>query len=231
MAESAIKAPSILTKSIGPLPGWVWAVSIVGGLGVAYFINSRAKSSKEDGIPMGEDGEYYQVPNGQAAAVFANIPPPVVKAPETLDEWAVRATAFLISRFPTKAYLVQQAIRKYIQGENVTEDEAAIIQVALTEFGAPPQLPTAGEVIKPPPPPVTKPPTTTPPTTTKPPTTAPPARYYTVQTWPAQGSTLWGIATIYYGNGTLWTKIYNANRDKISNPDLIYPGQKLLIPY
>ena len=34
----------------------------------------------------------------------------------------------------------------------------------------------------------------------------------------------------YYGKGNQYTKIYNANRDKIKNPNLIYPGQVLTIP-
>jgi hypothetical protein len=33
-----------------------------------------------------------------------------------------------------------------------------------------------------------------------------------------------------YWNETLWPNIYNANRDKIANPDLIVPGIMLLIP-
>lgn len=44
------------------------------------------------------------------------------------------------------------------------------------------------------------------------------------------GDTLWGIAKKYYGNGSLYSKIINANKDKIKNPNLIYPGQRLMIP-
>ena len=32
------------------------------------------------------------------------------------------------------------------------------------------------------------------------------------------------------GNGSKYTVIYNANKDKIKNPNLIYPGQVLTIP-
>lgn len=49
---------------------------------------------------------------------------------------------------------------------------------------------------------------------------------YTVQA----GDTLWAIAKKYYSDGSQYTKIYNANKDKIKNPNLIYPGQKLVIP-
>ena len=44
------------------------------------------------------------------------------------------------------------------------------------------------------------------------------------------GDTLWAIAKKYYGDGNQYPKIYNANKDKIKNPNLIYPGQKLVIP-
>ncbi len=44
------------------------------------------------------------------------------------------------------------------------------------------------------------------------------------------GDSLWAIAKKYYGDGAKYTKIYNANKDNIKNPSLIYPGQKLVIP-
>lgn len=49
---------------------------------------------------------------------------------------------------------------------------------------------------------------------------------YTVK----KGDCLWNIAKKYYGKGSQYTKIYNANKDKIKNPNLIYPGQVLNIP-
>lgn len=49
---------------------------------------------------------------------------------------------------------------------------------------------------------------------------------YTVR----RGDCLWNIAKRFYGNGALYTRIYNANRGKIRNPNLIYPGQVFVIP-
>lgn len=46
----------------------------------------------------------------------------------------------------------------------------------------------------------------------------------------ATGDTLWGIAATYLGDGSRYMEIYNANTDKISNPNLIYTGQNLVIP-
>lgn len=44
--------------------------------------------------------------------------------------------------------------------------------------------------------------------------------------------TLWRIAADkkYLGNKDLWKEIYKANQKKISNPNLIYPNQVILIP-
>lgn len=50
---------------------------------------------------------------------------------------------------------------------------------------------------------------------------------YTVKS----GDSLWAIAKKYYGSGAMYTKIYEANKDIIGkNPNLIYPGQQLIIP-
>ena len=64
------------------------------------------------------------------------------------------------------------------------------------------------------------------PVVTRPVSTAPTTKTYTV----VSGDCLWNIAKKYYGNGSQYTKIYNANRDKIKHPNLIYPGQVLSIP-
>jgi uncharacterized protein YidB (DUF937 family) len=52
------------------------------------------------------------------------------------------------------------------------------------------------------------------------------AQTYTV----ANGDSLSKIAKHFYGNANDWNKIFDANRDQISNPDLIKPGQVLRIP-
>lgn len=53
----------------------------------------------------------------------------------------------------------------------------------------------------------------------------------TTQTYTVKsGDSLWAIAKSYYGDGSKYTEIFNANSDKISNANLIYSGQVLTIP-
>jgi len=51
-------------------------------------------------------------------------------------------------------------------------------------------------------------------------------RTYTV----VAGDSLSKIAKREYGDASKWHRIYEANRDKIQNPDLIHPGQVLNLP-
>ena len=44
------------------------------------------------------------------------------------------------------------------------------------------------------------------------------------------GATLWAIARERYGDGILYVQVFAANRDRIRNPDLIYPGQVFVLP-
>ncbi len=44
------------------------------------------------------------------------------------------------------------------------------------------------------------------------------------------GNTLWLMATEAYGKGDAFTQIFSANKDRIRDPDLIYPGQIFSIP-
>ena len=61
-----------------------------------------------------------------------------------------------------------------------------------------------------------------------PPVAAEPAasKTYTV----VKGDSLSKIAKREYGDAKQWHRIYEANRDIIKDPDLIYPGQELKVP-
>jgi nucleoid-associated protein YgaU len=52
-----------------------------------------------------------------------------------------------------------------------------------------------------------------------------------VKTYSVPGDSLSKIAQKFYGNPSLWSKIYQANKALIGpNPNLILPGQTLTIP-
>jgi LysM repeat protein len=85
----------------------------------------------------------------------------------------------------------------------------ATCSITLTRASDP--APAVGPITYPPPPPAPPP---------------APARTYTV----VSGDCLWNIAIRYYGNGALWPRIFDANRDKIKDPHWIYPGQVFTIP-
>jgi LysM repeat protein len=45
-----------------------------------------------------------------------------------------------------------------------------------------------------------------------------------------RGDSLWHISRSTYGEGRRYPSIFEANRNKIRNPDLIYPGQIIVLP-
>ena len=45
-----------------------------------------------------------------------------------------------------------------------------------------------------------------------------------------RGDNLWNIARGALGSGERYTAIYEANRNQIRDPNLIYPGQVFVIP-
>ncbi|ATG35976.1 LysM domain protein [Phaeobacter piscinae] len=51
-------------------------------------------------------------------------------------------------------------------------------------------------------------------------------RLVTVQ----EGDTLWAISRERYGDGLLYVRVFDANRQAIRDPDLIYPGQVFSVP-
>jgi nucleoid-associated protein YgaU len=46
----------------------------------------------------------------------------------------------------------------------------------------------------------------------------------------SRGDSLWRISRITYGEGTRYAIVYRANRDRIRDPNLIHPGQILVLP-
>lgn len=213
-----------LGKQYGPLPLGAWIVVVGGGLGLAYYTR---RTGQEPVIVDDTSG----VPGVGTGAVGGWVPTapspsaPVEPAITTNEEWGRAAINWLLARgYPPNES--DSAVRKYLSGVTPSIQEYTLIGLVLVALGAPPQPlpPNEGDPYVPPV--VTPPPTAPPP----PPPAQPVVRTFTVTRWPAPGSSLSSIARIVYGNANRWPEIYNANRDKIRDPNVIMTGWVLRIP-
>jgi nucleoid-associated protein YgaU len=46
----------------------------------------------------------------------------------------------------------------------------------------------------------------------------------------SRGDSLWRISRLIYGVGTRYVVVYRANRERIRDPNRIYPGQVFVLP-
>lgn len=198
-----------LTTRIGPLPTWAWAGLGTGGLAL-YMVERNKK---------------------KAAAAAATQQSPIQSNLGTVP----------ISNLTTQAQpmpfqmgdtFVNVATPPVNVSDPVTVSTPVTVNNPPPTF-VPPMIPAPQPIIAPPPPiAVPQPPAAALPPAPPPPPPPPPVkRTQTVCPYPSWCGSLWGIAQHYYNNGALWTQIYNANKGLIgSNPNLIHPGQVLVIP-
>lgn len=243
-----------LGKQVGPLPMGAWIAVVGAGLGIGYLIN-RNMANKSDDDPAVP----YRVTEsdiGRGGVGFSPVSPPVDedKGPvieETNQTWGKKVVRWLVAEGHDPG-TSDNAVRKYLYGQNLSIQEQMLLNLAIVKFGPPPEPlpPVVIPVIPPPivPPPVVKPPVVNPPPVVKPPPPPPPPpapRTHKVVT----NDTLSHIAVRYYGNGSTssWMRIYNANagtieaaarargRASATGPNgtkgwYIYPGTILVIP-
>lgn len=76
--------------------------------------------------------------------------------------------------------------------------------------------------------PIATPPASPPPEPAPEPTPTPAPSQVSITVQP--GFTLWGIAQTAFGDGVLYVQVFEANKDKIKDPNLIYPGQIFTVP-
>lgn len=128
-----------LGKMMGPLPMGAWLAVIAGGLGIGYFVNSRKSSS--DGAAVLPDSDV-----GVGGGGWVSVPAPTAPTTPTTEEkptnvtWGQKVTNWLISppqsATPTVA---ENAVRKYLYGQNLSFAENALMNRALLQFGPPPE--------------------------------------------------------------------------------------------
>lgn len=227
-----------LGKQIGPLPMGAWVAAVAGGIGIMiYKKKNAAATATADATPGVDTSGTPGVGTGAVGGYVDNSTP----APSTPDasaitdnqSWGRQATNYLIAQGYDPA-VSDSAVRKYLASSALSVSEYALIKVVLLKYGTPPeglaQLPPDAPVTPvaaPPPlaPPVSVPAAVTPAPAPPPPVAAPAHVYYTVR----PGDSLSRIAARYPQSWITWQSIYNNNRGIISNPNLIHPGQVLMI--
>jgi nucleoid-associated protein YgaU len=150
------------------------------------------------------------------AAVLAPQAPAVTAgtAPETSPAPGAEAAAALPEAAPAEA----------APAEAPAPAPAAPAEVAAAEPPPAPPAPAAPEAAATPAPAQTTP-------AAAPATPEPaPAGQAPVSVTVQPGYTLWGIAEAQFGSGYLYVQVFEANKDQIRNPDLIYPGQVFTLP-
>lgn len=129
-----------LGKQVGPLPLGGWLVVIAGGLGIGYVINrnmakGNATAENESSTQLTESGV-----GGGGGPQFVYTPPTSGSgdtAPETNQTWGLKVKNWLIAQNHSPT-IADNAVRKYLGGLPLSLSETALINLALIQFGAPP---------------------------------------------------------------------------------------------
>lgn len=225
-----------VSEKLGKLPPMAIVAVVGGALAIAYFTNRSNGNSAAVPVAVPEEAGM----GGMSPGWISTGPPtnnPTTPGYQDNEAWGSAAVGWLIG-YGIGAVEAGTAVRKYLNSDKLTQREKNLIDLVSKKapdgIGPPPNIPAGGGVDDPAPIPNTPTPTTPTPTT---PTPAGPiagwnGRVFQVKKWPQPGSSLWTISGLVYGaaNQTGVNKIYNANRDRISNPNIVHPGQWLRIP-
>lgn len=140
-----------------------------------------------------------------------------MQAPQTTKLARLREVARTYERVLVAFSVAEQGLWRItdlsVKSQTRAADDDSVtraqISVTLTEASDP--APAVGPISRPPAPPPAPPPV---------------RRTYRV----VRGDTLWGISYRFYRRGSLWPRIYDANRRIIRDPHWIFPSQVLVIP-
>lgn len=218
-------AAGAFTKKLGPFPGFVWVLLIVGvAYGVYWWRKNHAATATAaapaataapaivDGgyVPLGTNANTGPVGTGTVTTY-----PQGSAAPATNATWAAQAANYLIGTGSYDPAAVQNALSKYTNGTGtLSAQEQAIVNTAVKQFGIQPEgvLPVNATVT----------------------TNDYTGHTYTVQ----QGDTLYGILSKFYGNqdptniveqGVVTAAGNNLAFDPKSGAHIVTPGQQIML--
>lgn len=197
-----------LTQDAGPLPVWAWAG--LGTIGLAAYLAHRKK--KQMNAASAQQNNQASVQSNLGSVPISNLSVGASPMPFQMGDTFVNVPAPTINQSQSTS--------------PTTVNVAAPTTTPTPPSPAPPPTPS-NPIATPTPPAQNLPPAPVP----KPPAAPAPQKTVTVCSWPNWCGSLWGIAGKVYGDPTQWPKIYQANKGLIgSNPNLIHPGQVLVIP-
>lgn len=246
MSEPSVPKPkgnpsAVLKRKVGGVP----VIYLVGGVAVVLAViawrmkpapdlTANDAATAEDGSTdaANPSGSSLLPPMPSGTVVVAPQTPAPEDAPyEDNSTWMRKGVTFLISKGQNPG-LAQLALQHYLAGSDLTYSEGAMRDMVVKEYGLPPDGFDAGSTAPKPAVAVPSSPKPAPAPAPKPvpkpiPKPAPPTtRYHIVR----PGENLTVIGKKYHRT---WQQIYAvpANRKIIgNNPNLIHPGQRLVIP-
>ena len=135
-----------LGHKVGPLPVGAWAVVIVGGLGVGYYINRHAAASASTApapvdpsastaYQTGAQGGPLENLSGVGNVGNAPSPGPLLR---TNAQWRTAAIRYLVSA-GNNPLASTRAVLKYLKGRPLSPTEDALVSAAIGGIGPAPQ--------------------------------------------------------------------------------------------
>lgn len=211
----------VLTRKVGPLPGWVWVALAVGGY-VAYqwyrkrnaptTIGTDTSTGTDSGTPSDSTGASSVDGGLGAGSIDTGVTSAPVTAtpagPRTNGDWARMAVAYLVTKGHTPIQ-ASNAVSNYLGRKPLTDNQRQMINQAIRAIGSPPEG-VVGATVQ----------------------ASKPANHnisYTTK----QGDTLHHLASRFYGNPALWLHIrsHNDNLKKYGPDEKIKSGLHIVIPF
>lgn len=152
-----VPGAGLLSKKVGPLPGWGWAVLVGGVMGVYLYIRNR---NAQPQISTGTDTATGETQAPTQTTGFGTLIPAVpVTVPNTYvtnEEWVQAALSAMAVADPVlDAAAAEVALNQYIKGGTLTPAQGAYVTLAKALIGAPPipigKVPSQPPVVTPPP--------------------------------------------------------------------------------
>ena len=209
----------VLTRKVGPLPGWVWVALAVGGYVAYRWLRQRnapttiGTDSGTDSVTPADSTDPVSSDGGAGAgSVETGFTQPPVTAtpsgPRTNGDWARMAVTYLIQH-GSHPLAASNAISNYLGRKPLTDSQRNMVNAAIKAIGPPPEG-VVGATVQ-----ASKP------------------AHHNISYTTKQGDTLHHLAVRFYGNRALWLHIrsHNSNLSKYGPDEKIKAGLRIVIPF